>query len=76
MTENSRLLNNVIERDLDLVLMGALFASEAFRAFMLNSAMGWTKKHSLVRTCVSETADAGESDVLLVVDLEDSDRSL
>ncbi len=75
MTENSRLLNNVIERDLDLVLMGALFASEAFRAFMLNSAMGWTKKHSLVRTCVSETADAGESDVLLVVDLEDSDRS-
>jgi hypothetical protein len=74
LTETSRLLDHVRERDLDLVLVGALFASEPFRAFMLKSAIGWTKRHSLVRTCVSETADAGESDVLLVVDLEDADR--
>jgi hypothetical protein len=74
LTESSRLLDYVRERDLDLVLVGALFASEPFRAFMLKSTIGWTKRHSLVRTWVSETADAGESDVLLVVDLEDADR--
>lgn len=74
MTRSSRLLDRVLERDLDLVLVGALFASEPFRAFMLKSAIGWSKGHSLVRTCVSETTDAGESDVLLVVDLEDADR--
>ena len=74
MTESSRLIDHVLERDLDLVLMGALFASEPFRAFMLKSAVGWTERHSLVRTCVSEMADAGESDVLLVVDLEGADR--
>jgi hypothetical protein len=74
LTKSSRLLDHVRERDLDLVLVGALFASEPFRTFMLKSAIGWTKRHSLVRTCVSETTDAGESDVLLVVDLEDADR--
>lgn len=74
MTESSRLLDHVLERDLDLVLMGALFASEPFRAFMLRSAIGWSKRHSLVRTRVSEMVDAGESDVLLVVDLEGANR--
>jgi hypothetical protein len=76
LTASSRLLDHVLERDLDLVLMGALFTSDPFRAFMLKSAIGWTKRHSLVRTCVSEMADAGagESDVLLVVDLEGANR--
>jgi hypothetical protein len=73
LTESPRLLDRVRERDLD-VLMGALFASEALRAFILKSAIGWTKNHSLLRTRVSETADAGETDILLVVDLEGSNR--
>jgi hypothetical protein len=74
MTETSRLLDNVRERDLDLVLIGALFASEPFRAFVLNSAIGWTERHGLVRTCVSEIGDSGESDILMVVDLKGADR--
>jgi hypothetical protein len=74
MTESTQLLNHILERDLDLVLMGALFASEPFRAFILKNAKGWTKGHTLVRTCVSEMADAGETDILLVVDLEDATR--
>jgi hypothetical protein len=74
MSETSHLLDHIIERDLDLVIVGALFTSAPFRAFMLQSAIGWTKGHNLVRTCVSEVADAGETDVLLVVDLEGAKR--
>ena len=74
MLESVRLLDHILERDLDLILVSALFSSERFRAFVIKSAIGWEKGHSLVQTCVSEVADAGETDVLLVVDLEGADR--
>ena len=68
------LLDQVAERDVDLILLSALFVSETFRAFVLKEVMGWTKTHHLIRTRVSEVGDAGETDVLLVVDLGDGDR--
>ncbi len=74
MTESTRLLDQVLERDVDLIFLSALFVSESFRAFVLEAVIGWTKSHNLIRTRVSHTDDAGETDVLLVVDLEDSDR--
>lgn len=74
MAESTRLLDQVLERDVDLVLLSALFVSESFRAFVLEATIGWTKSHRLIRARVSETEDAGETDVLLVVDLEDDRR--
>jgi hypothetical protein len=74
LAESTRLLDQIVERDVDLVLLSALFVSEPFRAFVLEAVIGWTKSHRLIRTRVSETGDAGETDVLLVVDLEDSER--
>jgi hypothetical protein len=71
---STRLLDQVVERDVDLILLSALFVSEAFRAFVLEAVMGWTKSHHLIRARVSETGDAGETDVLLLVDLDDGDR--
>ena len=74
MAEAPRLLDQVRERDLDLVLLSALFVSESFREFMIHSIIGWTGGHSFVKARVSEMADAGETDVLLVVDLDSADR--
>lgn len=72
--ESPRLLDQVLERDLDLALMSALFVSAAFRAFVLQSAIGWVGGHSFVGVRVSETATAGETDLLLIVDLDGPDR--
>lgn len=69
MPEPLRLLDNVRERDLDLILMSCLFVSESFRDFMLQRAIGWSGRHDLVSVRVSESGDAGETDILLVVDL-------
>jgi len=74
LNEASLQFDQIRERDLDLVLLAALFISEPFRAFVLKCATGWNKGHSLVQARVSETADAGETDLLLVVDLDDADR--
>lgn len=41
---------------------------------MLRSAANWTGGHSLIRARVSEMTDAGETDILMVVDLEGADR--
>jgi len=69
MAEVLRLLDQVLERDLDIALLSGLFASERFRNFLVRRVIGWTEKHEFVRVRVSETTDAGETDVLLVVDL-------
>ncbi len=69
MAEVLRLLDQVLERDLDIALLSGLFASEPFRAFVIHRVVGWTAKHDFIGVRVSETTDAGETDVLLVVDL-------
>ena len=47
MADSTRLLDLVLERDVDLVLLSALFVLEPFRAFVLEAAIGWSKSHRL-----------------------------
>ena len=56
-------LDQINERDVDLVPLSALFVSESFRTFLLEATIGRTKSCPLVRARVSETEDAGETDV-------------
>jgi hypothetical protein len=74
LTEHPRLLDQVFERDLDLALLSGLYSSEHFRAFMLWSAANWNGGHRLIRARVSEMTDAGETDILMVVDLEGAEH--
>jgi hypothetical protein len=72
--EHPKLLDQVYERDLDPVLLSGLYCSDPFRNFVPRSVSNWTGSHRLVRARVSEMTDAGETDVLMVVDLEGADR--
>jgi hypothetical protein len=79
MRDEIRLLNQVLERDVDLALLSVIFASDLFRNFILEkvfSEMNHHKSsHKLIRTCVSEITDAGETDLLFVVDLNGLGRT-
>ena len=55
-------LDQINERDVDLVPLSALL-SKSFRTFLLEATIGRTKSRPLVRARVSETEDAGETDV-------------
>ena len=61
------ILDNVRERDLDLLVSAHLWASESFRHWLLRQILKRNTQHKL-RTCqVSQTTDAGETDILLQV---------
>jgi hypothetical protein len=51
-----------------------LFSSESFRSNFLKRVIGFEGSHTLIRTKVSEYTDYGETDVLLIVDLEGGHR--
>lgn len=74
MTNSADLLDRVSERDLDLMLASALHYSSEFRRHVLRGVSDWTGDHTSVSLRVSETADAGETDVLWVVDLNCDER--
>lgn len=63
------LLDGVRERDLDLLMAAHLTVSEAFRAFVLRRAWGQAVEHTFLSCRVSVVTDAGETDLLLLVQL-------
>ena len=65
------MLDRVRERDLDILLAAHLTASEAFRAFVLCHACGEACPHALLSCRVSVATDTGETDLLLLVRLEE-----
>ncbi len=74
MSEPFPLLDHVSERDVDLMIVFLLFSSESFRSNFLKRVIGFNGSHTLIRTTVSEYTDAGETDVLLIVDLDGGHR--
>lgn len=70
-TEALFVLDRVRERDLDILLAAHLTASEAFRAFVLCHACGEASPHALLSCRVSVATDAGETDLLLLVRLDE-----
>ncbi len=67
--EMSFLFDRVYERDLDILLAAHLTASEAFRALVMQHALGEAVPHTVLGCQVSASTDAGETDLLLVVRL-------
>jgi hypothetical protein len=74
MTESLHLLDQVRERDLDLALLSAVYSSEPFRCFLLEKIADYKDVHSVIRTRVSEVTVSGESDLLIVLDLNGVDQ--
>lgn len=74
MTNSTDLLDRVSERDIDLILASALHYSDDFRRHVLKSVVDWDGEHTSVSLRISETAAAGETDVLWVVDLDCGER--
>jgi hypothetical protein len=63
-------LGGVLERDLDVLLAAHLTASEQFRALVMRRAWGEALSHALHSCQVSVSTDAGETNLLLIVQLE------
>ena len=74
MSDDLHLIDSIAERELDLAIMSALYCSDEFRRFFIKTSTGFSGAHSFVRARISEWESGRETDVLLVVDLDDGQR--
>jgi hypothetical protein len=71
LSADTHLLDQVSEREIDFALLSALYASKAFRSFMIEQVAGWTGDHTFISARLSHWDDGRETDVLLIVELSD-----
>jgi hypothetical protein len=74
LSADTHLLDQVSEREIDFALLSALYASKAFRSFMIEHVAEWTGDHSFLSARLSHWDDGRETDVLLIVELGDGSK--
>ena len=74
LTDEIFMLDPVSEREIDFALLSALYVSKAFRSFVIKGAIGSDEDHTFIRARLSDWDGGRETDVLLIVELEDGTK--